>query len=75
MFITMFLLFLLLQDIVDSNFRLFSPLSPGGIVGEKSATHKSNNFDLRIIRENAIASSFSRFYLMEMSASTCALLL
>ena len=47
MFITMFLLFLLLHDIVDSNFRLFRPLSPDGIVGEKSATHKSNNFDPR----------------------------
>ena len=40
MSITMFLLFLLPQDIVDSNFRLFLPLSPDGIVGEKSVTHK-----------------------------------
>ena len=37
----MFLHFLLLQDIVDSNFRHFRPLSPDGIVGEKSATHKA----------------------------------
>ena len=41
MFITIILHFLLLQDIVDSNFRLLRPLSPDGIVGEKSATHKA----------------------------------
>ena len=74
MFITMFLHFLLLQDIVDSNFRLFRPLSPGGIVGKI----------LRLItaitciqdhREKAIASCIYNHILCIFEAPTCALLL